>query len=96
MKDLTWSFDDNNPRFRHEKWRAVFDDQDKVTPFTIQAADPLFSLPIGEDSVQFTKWLSKEALWDRYFTLSQIAVLKGEELEVRRIPHSLSAHAKRV
>ncbi|KAL8874493.1 MAG: hypothetical protein Q9174_000186 [Haloplaca sp. 1 TL-2023] len=27
MKDLMWSYDDQQPRFRHEKWRQVFDKQ---------------------------------------------------------------------
>ncbi len=81
---LVWTFDDDNPRYRHGKWRAVFDNQLKSSPLTIQTADPLFSLPLGEAKIGFTKWLSKEAIWDRIRTLSQIAVLEGEELEVRR------------
>ena len=81
VRDLTWTFDDSLPRFRHERWREVFDDQLKSTPFSISAADPLFSLPIGEGSVKFETWLSKDDVWKRYRTLSQIAVLEGEELE---------------
>lgn len=84
IKEITWLFDDNHPRFRNEQWREVFDKQLSTTPFTIQAADPMFSLPIGEDSVGFTIWLGREAIWERYHTLSQIAVLKGEELAVIR------------
>ncbi|KAI9818182.1 MAG: hypothetical protein M1827_000807 [Pycnora praestabilis] len=85
IKAITWSFDDAHPRFRHEKWRGVFEAQLKTTPLTIQTADPQFSLPLGEDSVKFTVWLSREAVWERYSTLSQIAVLEGEERErVRR------------
>ncbi|KAJ9645090.1 hypothetical protein H2199_003094 [Coniosporium tulheliwenetii] len=87
LKDLIWSLDDNQPRFRHEKWRAVFDDQLRSTPLTITAfANPLFSLPLGEHEEKWTVWLSKEAVWDRFNTLSQIAVLEGEERErVRQI-----------
>ncbi|KAL8634094.1 hypothetical protein Q9189_000013, partial [Teloschistes chrysophthalmus] len=80
MKDIIWSYDDQHPRFRHEEWRQVFDKQLSSTPFTIQAADPLFSLPLGEDSTEFTCWLSPQAIWDRFHSLSQIAVLEGEEL----------------
>lgn len=40
----------------------------------------MFSLPLGEDSVPFETWLSKEDAWNRYRTLSQIAVLDEEEL----------------
>ncbi|MCJ1340466.1 hypothetical protein MMC09_005762 [Bachmanniomyces sp. S44760] len=85
IKDITWRFDDNQPRFRHEKWREVFEKQLASTPFTIQAANPLFSMPLGEETFKRTFWMTKEALWERYRTLSQIAVVKGEELnQVRR------------
>ncbi|KAL8702114.1 MAG: hypothetical protein Q9224_000163 [Gallowayella concinna] len=80
LKDIMWSYDDQQPRFRHEAWRKVFEKQLSSTPFTIQAADPLFSLPIGEDSVEFTHWLRPEAIWERFRSLSQIAVLEHEEL----------------
>ena len=79
-----WTFDDQQPRFRHEKWRAVFDEQLKTTPFTIQTANPLFSLPPGEHVERWTIWLSKEAVWERYRTISYIARLEGQELEVGR------------
>lgn len=82
MKDIVWSYDDQHPRFRHEKWRQVFENQVSSTPFTIQAADPLFSLPLGEDSAEFIYWLSPDAIWDRFHSLSQIAVLEGDELDV--------------
>lgn len=80
VRDLTWTFDDNKPRFRHEQWRQVFDDQLKTNPPSINAADPLFSMPLGEGSVPFEILLSKEDVWKRYRTLSHIAVLEGEEL----------------
>lgn len=41
----------------------------------------MFSLPLGEDIVPFETWLSKEDIWSRYRTLSQIAILEGQELE---------------
>lgn len=81
VRDITWSFDDNQPRFRHEKWRAVFDEQSKSNPLTLHLADPMFSLPLGEDSVPFETWLSKEDMWSRYRTLSQVAILEGDELD---------------
>ncbi|KAL8971504.1 MAG: hypothetical protein Q9183_001030 [Haloplaca sp. 2 TL-2023] len=80
LKDLMWSYDDQQPRFRHEKWRQVFDKQLSGNPFTIQAADPLFTLPIGEGLVEFTHWLQPETIWERFHSLSQIAVLDGAEL----------------
>lgn len=82
IKKVTWRYSDDTPRFREEKWKETFDNQLKSSPLTIQTANPLFSLPIGEDHNKFETWLSKEAIWDRYQTLSQIAILKGEELEV--------------
>ncbi|KAF1984648.1 methyltransferase [Aulographum hederae CBS 113979] len=81
VKALTWTFDDGQMRYRHGRWREVFDRQLKATPLTISAANPLFSLPLGEDQQDWTVWLTKEALWQRYRTLSQIAILEGEELE---------------
>ena len=82
MKDIMWSFDDSAPRFRHDKWREVFEKQLSSTPFSIQSADPLFSLPLGEESEKFTYWLTAEAVWQRFHSLSQISVLEGEELMV--------------
>lgn len=40
---------------------------------------PKFSVPLGEDEVAWTHWLSEEALWQRINTLSQVAVLEGEK-----------------
>ena len=78
-----WTFNDQEPRFRHEKWRAVFDEQLKSTPLTIQVfANPIFSLPLGEHEEKWTNWLSKEAVWGRFQSISYIARLEGRELEV--------------
>jgi hypothetical protein len=85
VRELIWTLDDDNPRYRHGKWRAVFDDQLKSTPLTIQSANPLFSLPLGEGRIGFTKWLSKEAIWDRIQTLSQVAIQEGEQREVSEV-----------
>ena len=82
LRDITWSFDDDEPRFRHDVWRDVFDEGLKSTPLTIQRANPLFSLPLSEEIFRWTAWLAKDALWERYHTLSQIAVLEGEDLKV--------------
>lgn len=84
MNDLTWTFDDTNPRFRHEKWRQAFESQLDTTPLqtlkdTFTHHMPTFSLPLGEDKVEWTVWLTEEQLWDRYSTLSQISVLDGED-----------------
>lgn len=82
VRDLTWTFDDQKPRYRHEKWRQVFDNQLKSNPFSlVTSADPLFSMPLGESSVPFEIWLTKEGLWKRYRTISHIAILEGERLE---------------
>ena len=85
LKDIIWSTDDTDPRFRNEKWHQVFDDQLKISPMTIQSADPLFSLPIGRHTEEWTVWLPcKEAVWERFHTISHIANLKGNHLEVSR------------
>lgn len=74
MRDIIWSFDDHSPRFRHEKWRKVFEDQ-------LESSTPFFKVPLAEDSVDFETWLSKDAVWSRLRTLSQLAILEGEGLE---------------
>ncbi|KAI1312387.1 S-adenosyl-L-methionine-dependent methyltransferase [Xylaria venustula] len=86
LNDYILGFDDGLPRFRHQKWQEVFEQQPPANP--VQAirntfADhlPRFSLPLGENKVKWTIWLSEEALWARVNTLSQIAVLQGEERE---------------
>lgn len=84
LKDITWSFNDTQPRFRHEKWREAFEKQLSSTPFSIQTADPLFSLLLGENSEQFLDWLTPEAVWERFHSLSQISVLQGEQLVVSK------------
>ena len=60
----------------------MFDEGLKSTPWTIQRANPLFSLPLSEEIFRWTAWLTKDDLWERYHTLSQIAVLEGEDLKV--------------
>nr|POE63355.1 putative methyltransferase-like c25b8.10 [Quercus suber] len=81
--DLIWSFDDNEPRFRHEQWRKVFDEQTKSTPLSLLVADDdqLFALPLGETIEPFEVHLTRDKIWERFSTLSQIAVLEGEERE---------------
>jgi hypothetical protein len=90
LKDIVWSLEDGHPRFRHLDWRKVFEAQTETTPLqtvmdTFTHNFPDFSLPIGTEDVFWTVYLTDEAIWSRYYTLSQIAVLKGEQLvEVKR------------
>ena len=77
---------DGSPRFRDAKWQDVFARQPERTPFevirdTLKGDLPRFSLPIGEDRVSWTAWLSPDDLWRRFSTLSQVAVLQGRERE---------------
>ncbi|KAI1414729.1 S-adenosyl-L-methionine-dependent methyltransferase [Hypoxylon sp. FL1857] len=86
LNDFVYSLHDGIPRFRHLKWKDVFDQQLPATPIqvikdTFTDRLPRFSLPLGEDSVKWTVWLSEEALSLRLNTLSQIALLKGEKRE---------------
>ncbi|KAF2710288.1 methyltransferase domain-containing protein [Pleomassaria siparia CBS 279.74] len=79
--------DDYEPRFRHDKWRSVFENQVSSTPITaafVGGTNSLFSLPLGEDKVKWTVWLEKEALWKRLRTLGHVAVLEGVQLEETR------------
>ena len=61
----------------------MFDEQLKSSPLTIQSADPLFSLPLGEDHLKWGVRLSKEGIWDRFRTISHVSVLEGQQLEVK-------------
>ncbi|RMZ14150.1 hypothetical protein D0860_02225 [Hortaea werneckii] len=82
VQDLTWTFQDNEPRFRHEQWRKVFEEQSKSTPLSlIVANEQYFALPLGEHHEPFVKWLPKEKVWERYNTISHISVLQGDERE---------------
>lgn len=86
LKDIIWSLDDGHPRFRHLQWQEVFEAQTKTTPLqtlidTVKHDFADFSLPLGTEDVFWTVHLTDEAIWSRYHTLSQIAVLKGEKLK---------------
>ncbi|TGJ84068.1 hypothetical protein E0Z10_g4697 [Xylaria hypoxylon] len=86
LNDYILGFDDGLPRFRHQEWQEVFEQQPPGNPVqairnTFTDHLPRFSLPLGENNVKWTMWLSEEALWARINTLSQIAILKGEERE---------------
>ncbi|KAI1775633.1 S-adenosyl-L-methionine-dependent methyltransferase [Hypoxylon cercidicola] len=86
LNDFICSLDDGLPRFRHQKWKEVFDQQLPTNPVqaikdTFTNSLPRFSLPLGEGNTKWTVWLSEEALASRLNTLSQIAVLKGDERE---------------
>ena len=87
LREINWSIEDEHPRYRQGKWREVFDQQLSSTPFTIQSADPLFSLPLGEGSVDFEYWLTPERIWDRLHTLSRLSVLRGDRLDVSCFPN---------
>lgn len=76
LNDLIFSLElDGNPRFRDERWKAVFLEQDEP------GAERLFETPLVEKAFKWTVWLSDDALWLRLKTLSQIAVLEGEALD---------------
>jgi len=82
-RDLTWTFDDNEARYRHQQWKKVFEDQSKMTPLSlIIANDQYFALPLGETNEPFEIWLSKDKIWERYSTISFIARQEGEQREV--------------
>ena len=58
-------------QFRHERWRDVFRES--------EAVKGLFSVPIGEDHVSWTVWVTEETLRARVGTISIVTMLKGED-----------------
>jgi len=80
MRDVIWNLDDGHSRFRDMRWKDVFDEQNKSSLLSIFSADPLFGLPIGEETFSFTSWLKKEDIWKRFNTYSQIANLDADRL----------------
>ncbi len=40
-----------------------------------------FSLPLGEARLHWNVWLTPDLLWKRLTTLSQVAILQGEDRE---------------
>jgi len=91
LKDIVAELEDGHPRFRHLQWKKVFEKQLDTTPLqaikdTFTQNLPLFSLPLGEDNVEWTVWLTDEEVWSRYSTLSQIANQQGEKkAEIKRM-----------
>ena len=91
MKDIIARLDDGHPRFRDMKWKEIFEKQQDTNPLQtlkdiVTHNLPRFSLPIGEENVEWTVYLNDEAVWDRYTTLSQISNLRGSDRfdEVRK------------
>ncbi|KAI5290573.1 hypothetical protein KEM54_001151 [Ascosphaera aggregata] len=82
LKEIIWSLHDNENRFRHGKWRAVFDRQGQKSPAASGNSRRLFQYPIEEDAIPFTTHLQKDDVWNRMRTLSHIANSDKEEQEV--------------
>ena len=81
LREVITTFHDDTPRFRDDKWRQVFDEQNRTDPLSLQfTANPIFGLPIGEGHVVYEHRLPPDAVWARLSTLSQIAVLEDDEL----------------
>lgn len=72
LKDIINSLEDGHPRFRHLVWKQLFN---KPPERSAQQ----FSLPLEEEYIKWTVWLTDEALWARYSSLSMITILEGEE-----------------
>ena len=66
MKQLLWAHHD------HRNWQTVFQEQ---------PSPPLYS-PVEGDIHPWTIWLTKEAVWDRFRTISRVASQNGDEFEV--------------
>ncbi|KAK5101531.1 hypothetical protein LTR70_000741 [Exophiala xenobiotica] len=71
---------DDQPRYRDQQWKKVFDEQGSSNPLSLHASDPLFGLPVGEESFDFVRWVAKESVWKMFKTYSQIANLDTDRL----------------
>lgn len=86
MKDIINSLEDGHVRFRHMEWKQVFEQQLDSNPLqalkdTFTHHMPQFSLPIGEETIEWTTYLSDEAVWERYTTISYFQNLEASKLE---------------
>jgi hypothetical protein len=90
LKDIIAENEDGHNRFRHMKWKDVFENQQDSTPLqtlrdTFTHNLPNFSLPLGEETIKWTTWLPDEVIWLRFSTLSHIANLyETKREEIRR------------
>lgn len=91
LKDIIASHEDGHPRFRHMVWKQAFEKQQDTSPLqtlkdTFLHNMPTFSLPLGEENVKWTVWLTEEALWSRVSLLPyRFAILLFESLELGRL-----------
>lgn len=60
--------------YRDLKWKDVF----------LPEQQQLFEWPLKEEELAYETRLSREQIWDRFATMSQVASLDGAELQVRR------------
>ena len=83
MRELTWTFQDDEARFRHQEWKKVFEDQSRSSPWSLLVAgEQYFALPLGEWEERFEVWMWRRQVWERYATISSVVVLGEEEREV--------------
>lgn len=80
MRDVMWSLEDGHPRFRDMQWKKVFDEQGSSNPLAIFSSTPLFGLPVGEQTFEFSRWLSKDDVWKTFQTYSQVVNLPSDRL----------------
>lgn len=80
MRDVMWSLEDGQSRFRDMQWKKVFDEQGSSNPLAIFSSSPIFGLPVGEQTFDFKRWSSKEDVWRTIQTHSQVANLPPDRL----------------
>lgn len=75
------------------KWKNVFENQGNAeASHGLVAPSAMFSLPIKEEKVEWTVWLTEEKLWDRYSTMSQIVNLEEQDREKIRLQVTEALH----
>lgn len=80
MKKITRSHDVDEHRARlFDRWKGAFEAGAEG-----ENTKGLFKAPLEHQTLRWTTWLERDAVWERYSTLSQISTQEPGEYEVRR------------
>ena len=92
LKEIIRLNDVEDARAGHKKWQDLFERPSKAPGYPKGAAQSLFSVPVENSMILWTVWMSKNDIWNRYKTLSQIASLDAKGQEVIHQEIDIPAH----